>query len=110
MIKALILGACFVLIGCGNTYAIVESFILKRSDGEYNVTVYSQTDPWIISFEKTIKASQVTFLMDWAKPIWITFKDGDVATIVSEGKKMRGSNLKDEERWKIIRFRDLLEE
>lgn len=99
----------FALIGLSNASAGVESFILNRSDGGYRVTAYSQTDPWIILFDKTVKSSQVTFLLDWAKPVWITFKNGDVSTIISGDRRLKGSNLKYEERWKIIRFREMLE-
>jgi hypothetical protein len=112
MIKRLLLFVCLLVTAATNGYAAIESFIIKQPKGEkeYVATCYSQSEPWVIAFEKKVKESDIVFLKDLEKPIWITFKHGDVSMIIhGENKRIKGTDISGELRWQIIRFRDALD-
>lgn len=112
MIKYL---ALFTFIFLSISTAKIESIFIEgvqfspKDDG-YNVVVYSSIDPFVIMAERFVSKDRIDFLKGCKPPIWITFKDNKVTTIITDGKRMRGENLKDTERDKILQFRNSLEE
>lgn len=101
---------------CGiMAFAGIESIFIKGikftdNGKEYLVTTYKSIDPWIVMDEVYVPGDQVVFLKTLNPPIWITFKNREeIGSILSEGKRMKGSNLKEEEKQKILKFREYLE-
>lgn len=108
--------AIFTILFISISSAKIESLFFKgisfvgKDDG-YNVIIYDNIDPWTIVAERFVRRDEVDFLKDCKPPIWITFKgDNDIATVITDGKKMRGENMKDLEKAKILKFRQYLQD
>lgn len=110
--KKYILLTLFITI---SSYAEIQSIFIEgvkldESQKGFNVVCYKSIDPWIIMSKTFVADDLVDFLKGCKPPIWITFKDDKVATILCDGKRMKGENLKDSEKEKILKFRKYLED
>lgn len=107
--KNIFLIILFSILSASVSNAGVESFIIHRVDGSISVTCYSSLDPFTIMRELKMDKKDITFLKNVSLPIWVTFNGKNIGSIISEDKRIKGINVKQEEREKILKFRDFLE-
>lgn len=85
------------------------SMYMEDAGDTYRIICYSSLSPAQIEKKVYVSKSQVKFLKGVPAPIWITFKDGRIATVLAENTKVKGENLKAEQQIMILQFKEALE-